>query len=146
VLADNRRARFEYDVLERVEAGIALTGSEVKSIRAGKVSVKEAYAQFSGTELFLLQVHVAEYVQAHTRNHEPLRKRKLLLHRRELDRLRQAVTLDGLTLIPLCIYLKHGRVKVELGLCRGKKLHDKRATIKQREHRREVERAIREQG
>lgn len=144
VLTQNRRATFNYEVLERLEAGIALTGSEVKSIRDRRISLTEAYAQFRGPELFLHGAHVAEYVQAHRRNHEPLRPRKLLLHRRELDKLSAAVAQDGLALVPLSVYLKDGRIKVELGLCRGKKVHDKRASIKERETKREIDRAIRE--
>ena len=143
-LTVNRRATFNYEVLERLEAGIVLTGSEVKSIREGRVSLTEAYAQYRGHELFLFGAHVAEYVQAHRRNHEPLRPRKLLLHRRELERLFAAVQQDGLALVPLQIYLKDGRIKLELGLCRGKKVHDKRASIKDREQKREIDRAIRE--
>jgi SsrA-binding protein len=144
LLTKNRRALFNYHVLERFEAGISLLGSEVKSIRDGKVSLAEAYAQFAASELYLAGAHVAEYVQAHARNHDPMRKRKLLLHRRELDRLKEAVSHEGLTLVPLALYLKEGRVKVDLGLCRGKQVHDKRASLKEKEQKREVDRALRE--
>lgn len=144
MLAQNRRATFNYHVLERFEAGIMLQGSEVKSIREAKISLTESYAQFRGDELWLLGAHVAEYEQAHARNHDPLRPRKLLLHRRELDRLADAVQREGLTLVPLSVYLKEGRIKIELGLCRGKQVHDKRAAIKSREQKREIDRAIRE--
>ncbi len=143
-LAQNRRATFEFEILERLEAGLVLKGSEVKSLRDGKVSLAESYAQFEGDELFLLGAHVAEFPQAHKRNHEPLRPRKLLLHRRQLDRLHEAVQQAGMTLVVLQLYLKDGRVKAEVGLARGKKLHDKRASIKSREQEREVRRALRE--
>ncbi|MCA9708543.1 MAG: SsrA-binding protein SmpB [Myxococcales bacterium] len=143
-LAQNRRATFNYEILERYEAGIVLVGSEVKSIRDGKLSLTESYAQFQGDELYLLGSHVAEFPQAHRRNHEPLRPRKLLLHRRQLDKLHDEVQKAGLTVIPLSLYLKDGRIKVELGLGRGKKVHDKRASIKDRDQTREARRAMRE--
>lgn len=144
VLAQNRKALFDYHVLERLEAGISLLGSEVKSIREGKASLLESYAQFRRGELYLLGAHVAQYPMAHARNHDPVRPRKLLLHRRELDRLEDAVRREGYTLVPLSLYLKEGRIKIELGLCKGKQVHDKRASIKAREQKREIDRAIRE--
>lgn len=144
IFVQNRRATFEYEVLERYEAGIALLGSEVKSIRDGRCSLGEAYCQFQGDQLFLYQAHVGEYTQAHDRNHLPLRPRKLLMHRRELDHLAEAVAQAGLTLIPLALVARDGRIKLELALCRGKKTYDKRATIKEREQKREVDRALRE--
>jgi SsrA-binding protein len=144
VLAQNRRALFNYHVVERFEAGVVLMGSEVKSIRDGKISLAESFAGFTGDELYLLQAHVAEYEQAHGRNHDPLRRRKLLLHRRELDRLQDAVSREGLTLVPLTVYLKEGRIKIEVGLCRGKQAHDKRQSIKERDHKREMQRAVSE--
>lgn len=144
VFVQNRRATFEYEILERLEAGLALTGSEVKSIRDGRCSLGEAYCQFKGDELFLYQAHVGEYTQAHDRNHLPLRARKLLLHRRELDHLTEAVGQAGLTLIPLALIGRSGRIKLEMALCRGKKTYDKRSTIKEREQKREIDRAIRE--
>jgi SsrA-binding protein len=143
VIAANRRAHFNYEVLERFEAGITLAGSEVKSIRDGKISLAESFAQFVGNELFLVGAHIAEYPQAHERNHDPLRRRKLLLHRRELDQLERAVSRQGLTLVPLAMYLKSGKIKLELGLCRGKQAHDKRATLKKREQQREIDRELR---
>ena len=146
IFVQNRRATFEYEVLERLEAGISLVGSEVKSIRDGRVSLGEAYCQFQGPELFLYQAHVGEYTQAHDRNHLPLRPRKLLMHRRELDHLGEAVQQAGLTLIPLALIARSGRIKLELALCRGKKTFDKRATIKEREQKREIDRAIRERS
>jgi SsrA-binding protein len=145
-LAQNRRATFEFEILERIEAGLVLKGSEVKSMRDGKLSLAESWAQFEGEELFLLGAHVAEFPQAHRRNHEPLRPRKLLMHRRQLDRLHEAVQQAGMTLVVLQIYLKDGRIKAEVGLARGKKIHDKRASIKDREQQREVRRALREHG
>jgi SsrA-binding protein len=144
LLEDNRKARFDFEILEELEAGIMLHGSEVKSIRDHRVSLKEAFCQFRGAELFLLQAHVAEFTQAHARNHPPLRPRKLLLHRRELDKFRDAVQQQGLTIVPLAMYLKGRHIKVLIGLARGKKVHDKRASIKEREQKREMDRAIRE--
>ena len=144
LLEDNRKARHDYEILEELEAGVVLVGSEVKSIRDHRVSLKEAFCQFRGDELFLLQAHIAEFTQAHARNHPPLRARKLLLHRRELDHLREAVKHQGLTIVPLAMYLKERRIKVLIGLARGKKVHDKRASIKEREQKLEMQRAKRE--
>lgn len=143
-LCVNRRASFDYEILERYEAGIMLLGSEVKSVRDGRVSLTESWAQIERGEAWLVGAHIAEYVLAHRRNHEPLRRRKLLLHRREIDKLFDAVKRQGLTLIPLRVYLKGRNVKLELGLCRGKQAHDKREKVKEREHKREVDRALRE--
>lgn len=143
----NRRAIFEYEVLERHEAGLELMGSEVKSIRDGKCSLAEAFCQFNGAgELFLIQAHVGEYPLAHSRNHVPLRQRKVLMHRRELDHLAEMVTQAGLTLIPFDLHSRKGKIKLALALCRGKKTYDKRATIKEREQKREIDRAIRERS
>lgn len=144
LLEDNRKARHEFEILEELEAGIMLHGSEVKSIREHKVSLKEAFCQFRSDELFLLQAHIAEFTQAHARNHPPLRARKLLLHRKQLDHLHDAVQQQGLTIIPLALYLKDHRIKLLIGLARGKKIHDKRAAIKDREQQREMQRAVRE--
>lgn len=144
VLEENRKATHDYEILEELEAGVALQGSEVKSIRDGRISLKEAYCQFRGDELFLLQAHIAEFPQAHARNHPPLRARKLLLHRRELDKLHDAVKTQGLTIVPLVVYLKSRRIKILIGLGRGKKVHDKRAAIKERDQKREMQRALRE--
>jgi SsrA-binding protein len=143
-LSVNRRATHDYHVLERHEAGVAFTGSEVKSIRDGKITLSEAYAQFEKNELWLIGAHISEYVLAHRRNHEPMRKRKLLMKRRELDKLADSVNKDGLTLIPLKVYTRGRNIKVEIGLCKGKQVHDKRASIKEREHKREMDRAMRE--
>lgn len=145
LFAQNRRATFEYEVLERHEAGLELMGSEVKSIRDGKVSLAEAFCQFNGSgELFLVQSHIGEYPLAHARNHVPLRQRKVLMHRRELEHLAELVAHQGLTLIPLDLHSRKGKIKLALALCRGKKTYDKRATIKEREQKREIDRAIRE--
>lgn len=143
IIAKNKKAFFDYMVEERFEAGISLVGSEVKSIRAGHVSLGESYAKFPddcNTELFLLNAHIAEYAWANRNNHDPLRPRRLLLHRRELVKLSQAVVRQGLTLIPLSMYFKNGKIKLELGLCRGKKNYDKRETLKARTAQRDVER------
>lgn len=143
IVAKNRRAYFDYMVEEKFEAGICLQGSEVKSIRAGHVSIGESYAKFSEArepELFLLNAHIAEYAWANRNNHEPLRARKLLLHKRELAKLSQVLDRQGLTLIPLSVYFKCGRIKVELGLCRGKKNYDKRESMKARTAQRDMER------
>jgi SsrA-binding protein len=140
VITVNRQAYHEYFVEETVEAGIALTGTEVKSIRAGHVNLRGAYARIKGDEVWLEGAHIAEYEQGTYMNHDPLRTRKLLLHRREIERLEMRVNAKGLTLVPLKLYFKGNRAKVELGLCRGKKLYDKRETIKERETQRELAR------
>ncbi len=143
-LAVNRRAYHDYSIEEKVEAGSALTGTEIKSIRAGKASIREGYARIVAGEAWLLGVHIAPYDHGNRWNHEPERDRKLLLHRDEIVRLGSKVQTKGLTLIPLRLYLKHGRAKVELGLARGKKLYDKREAIADRDARRDLERAVRE--
>lgn len=143
LLVKNRKALHDYEILERFEGGLVLMGSEVKSIRDGKISLAEAYAQFIKGELFLLGAHVAEYPMAHARNHDPVRPRKVLLHRRQLDRLADDVARGGLALVPLSLYLKDGRIKLELGVGRGKKQQDKRAALKEREQKREMDRALR---
>src|SRR5713101_4801446 len=137
-IAVNRRARHDYFIEESIEAGLVLTGSEVKSLRAGKAQLKDSYARIDKGEMWLFNAHVSEYNPAAQFGHEPTRSRKLLLHRREIERLIGKVKERGLTLIPLRLYFKKGRAKVELGLARGKKLYDKRASIKERESRREV--------
>jgi len=139
----NRRARHDYFIEESLEAGVVLTGSEVKSLRAGKAQLKDSYAQLKHGEMWLVNAHISEYSPSAQFGHEPVRSRKLLLHRREIDRLTGKVKEQGLTLIPLRLYFKHGRAKVELGVARGKKLYDKRASIKEREVRREMDRARR---
>lgn len=145
-LAENRRARHEYHFVAEYEAGISLLGSEVKSIRDRKISLAEAFCQFRGDELFLMQAHVAEYTNAHARNHEPLRPRKLLLRRKELEVIRDQVRKEGLTVVPTRVYLKDRRIKLGLAVARGKKLYDKRAAIRARDEKREMDRARRERG
>lgn len=140
-IASNRRARFDYLIEDTVEAGIVLTGAEVKSLRAGHVSLNEAYARVSGGEVWLEGMHIARYEQSKERLDER-RPRKLLLHRREIDRLLGKTAEQGLTLVPIRIYLAHGLAKVELGLGKGKRRHEKRASIAEREANREMERNL----
>jgi len=143
-IADNRRARFDYHVEKKIEAGIVLLGSEVKSCREGKVQLVDSFASFERDELFLVKAHIAEYKQGGPfYNHEPTRKRKLLLHRREITVLKAATEQEGLTLVPLKIYFSKGKAKVELGLAKGKNKGDKRDTSKEREGKRQVDRAMR---
>jgi SsrA-binding protein len=139
----NKRATFEYFVLEKFEAGIALRGTEVKSIREGSVNLAESYAKVQGGELYLVNCHIPEYKAGSWSNHDPMRPRKLLLHRRELDRLAGKIELKGLTIVPLRLYFNaRGYAKVEIGVCKGKKLHDKRADLKRREADREIRRQM----
>ena len=140
VLAQNRKANFSYFIEETFEAGIALTGTEVKSIRHGKANLKESYAQIHNGEIFLHGCHISPYVQGNIHNVDPLRVRKLLMHKREINRLLGKIKEKGLTLVPLKLYLKDGRVKLELGLARGKKLYDKRET----EAKRDADRRMRQ--
>lgn len=143
VVATNRRASHEYFLLERIEAGIALQGSEIKSIRAGQISLAEAYVRVDGREAWLMEAHIAPYEQASHYNHEPRRPRKLLLHRSEIRKLWNEVRQKGVTIIPLRVYLKEGRAKVEIAVAKGKKLYDKRAAIAKRDVQRELERQVR---
>jgi SsrA-binding protein len=145
-VAVNRKASHDYDILERVEAGLVLTGSEIKSIRDGRVSVREAYARPEGGELWLCNAHIAAYPAAHRFNHEPTRRRKLLLHKGEMRELGRAVEEQGLTLVPLRLYLKRGMAKVELGLVRGRRRYDKRQAIARRDAERQMARALRHRG
>ena len=147
VIADNRKARFNYQIGEVFEAGIALTGTEVKSLRVGKASIGESYADARGGELWLVNANIAEYLQAGRFNHAPKRPRRLLLHRRQINKLRGAVEREGMTLVPLKLYFNEkGRAKIELALARGKKLHDKRETEKKRSWERERGRLLRAKG
>lgn len=147
VVAENRRARFDYFVEDRFETGIALTGTEVKSLRSGEGSIAESYATVEGEELWLINSHIPEYSHGNRMNHEPRRPRKLLLKKREIDKLNGAVTRQGLTLVPLSVYFNsRGRAKVELALARGKRVHDKRETIKERDWKREQQRLLRHRG
>ena len=144
LVAENRKARFNYEIEEKLEAGLALTGSEVKSLRSGKANIGDAYAAEEGGELFLINAHISEYAQAGRANHEPKRPRKLLLHRREIDRLIGAIQRQGMTVVPLKLYFnRRGIAKLELGLAKGKKLHDKRETLKKREAKRSIQRTLR---
>ncbi len=147
VVADNRKARFNYEILDTIEAGIALTGTEVKSLRHGKATLGESYAGPTGDEIFLINAHSPDYLQANRVIHEARRPRRLLLHRRQINKLIGATQREGMTLIPLKIYFnEQGRAKVSLGLGRGKKLHDKRETEKERTWNRDKARLLRERG
>ncbi|HXG76609.1 MAG TPA: SsrA-binding protein SmpB [Gaiellaceae bacterium] len=141
-IAENRRARHDYELLERVEAGLVLTGSEVKSVRAGKVQLGQAYADLRGGEAWLVGASIAEWPGGGAFGHAPDRDRKLLLHRRELDSLAGKVRQKGLTLVPLRLYLKDGKVKVELALARGRERADKRRALAERDAQRQIERAL----
>ncbi len=141
-LATNRQAFHNYFIGDRFDAGLVLRGTEVKSLRAGKANLKDAFARLQGKEIFLHNCHISPYSHGTDANHEPLRTRKLLLHRREIDRLGQKLATGGQTLIPLRLYLAQGRVKVELALAKGKKLWDKRSAIREREQKKEARAAV----
>jgi len=143
VIAQNRKARHEYEVLDTLECGIVLVGSEVKSLREGKISLEEAYARVKGREVWLLNCDIPEYTFANRLNHDPKRPRKLLLHRREINKFAAQAYEKTLTLVPLKLYFKQGRAKVLLGLCRGRKLYDKREKLKEKSMKRDLERAMR---
>ena len=142
IIATNRKARHEYHILEKYEGGIVLHGSEVKAIREGKANIKEAYVRFIENELFVIGMHIGKYSNAGYSTHTPVRNRKLLLHRRELSKMRKMVDEKGKTLIPLSIYFKEGNVKVEFGLAQGKKIWDKRKTKMDKDMNRQVDRAL----
>ena len=147
VVADNRKARFNYFIDETLEAGVALTGTEVKSLRQGKATIGESYADSRGGEIWLINANIPEYLQANRFNHAPKRPRKLLLHRRQIAKLIGAVEREGMTLVPLKLYFNEkGRAKIELALARGKKLYDKRETDKKRSWERERGRLLRQKG
>ena len=147
VVADNRKARFNYEIGESFEAGIVLTGSEVKSLRAGKATIAESYADAKNGEIWLINANIPEYQQAGRANHAPKRPRKLLLHEREINKLAGAVDREGMTVVPLKLYFnERGRAKVEIALAKGKKLHDKRETLKKRSWERERGRLLRQKG
>ena len=141
IVAENRKARHDYLILEQFEAGMVLTGTEVQSMRLGKVNLKDAYAKIKDGEIFLYQVHIGPYPFAYYNNHEPLRTRKLLLHRREINRLFAKANEQGHTLVPLRIYFKKGKAKVVIAIAKGKRAYDKRESIRKREHDREMDRA-----
>jgi SsrA-binding protein len=143
IIASNRRARHDYTIEDTVEAGLVLTGTEVKSLRAGRATLADGFGQITDGEAWLHGVHIPEYTQGTWTNHEPRRIRKLLLHRREIDKLASSVNERGLTLIPLSLYFSDGKVKIELGLARGKRTYDKRQDLAKRDAAREVERALR---
>lgn len=145
-MARNREAYHEYFVEEEMEAGIALTGTEVKSIRAGTLNLKDAWCGIKDGELLLNQMHISPYDHGNVFNRDPMRTRKLLMHKREIMRLLGKVKQDGYAIIPLSVYLKHGRVKVKLGLCRGKKLYDKRQAAAERDAKRQIERTMKERN
>lgn len=142
ILSDNRQAGHNYHLSERIEAGIALHGTEVKAARTGKIQLKDAYADIVGNEAWLLNAHISQYSHGNRENHDPVRRRKLLLHRKEIEKLAAKVLDKGLTLIPTKLYLKNGRVKCELAVARGKKLHDKREAAREREANDEARRAV----
>ncbi len=139
----NRQARFNYEILDTYEAGISLTGSEVKSLRAGNVQLTDAYAIVKDGEAFLVGMHIAPYAFARGGGHDPDRTRRLLLHRREIDRIGDRLGRERLTMVPLSLYFKNGKVKVELGIGKGKTKYDKRETIKKRDQKREIDKALR---
>lgn len=146
VVATNRKARHTYFVLDTYEAGISLRGTEIKSIRAGQISISQAYVSIDGDEAYLVNAHIAPYDQASRFNHDPLRTRKLLLHRSEIRRIGEDVRQKGVTVIPLRIYLKDGLAKAEIATAKGKKLHDKRSDIAKRDAQREIDREIKVRG
>jgi SsrA-binding protein len=144
LIAENRRARHDYHLLERLEAGLTLTGTEVKSLRAGQATLQRAFADIRDGEVWLVGAHIPEYAQGNVANHDPDRDRKLLLHRREIDSLLGKVREKGLTLVPTKLYFKHGRVKVEIAVARGKEQRDKRRDLAERDARRQIDRAMKE--
>lgn len=146
IVATNRKAKHEYFILEIYEAGLVLKGSEIKSIRAGQVSLAQAYVSIDGNEAWLVNSHIAPYDEASRNNHDPLRTRKLLLHRKEIHKLADKVRQKGGTIIPLRIYLKDGKAKIEIALAKGKKHYDKRADIAKRDAQREMDRRYKQRG
>jgi SsrA-binding protein len=142
VVASNRKAYHDFEIMDSYEAGVVLMGSEIKSIRAGKANLREGFVQPRGDELWLMNVHIATYEQAGPFGHEPLRPRKLLMHRKEINKLMSRVQEKGLTLVPTQLYLSHGLAKVEIALARGKKNYDKRESLKERDSKRQIERSL----
>lgn len=143
MIANNRQARFEYEVLEHVECGIVLLGSEVKSVRNGRVAIDQAYGRVDGGEVWLVGCDIQEYTFANAQNHDPRRRRKLLMHRREIKQFASQAYEKNLTLVPLKMYFKEGKAKVLLGLCKGKKTYDKRESLKKKDMQRDIDRALR---
>lgn len=146
VIATNRRARHDYEIISEFEAGLVLTGSEVKSLRAGKANLKDSFGHLRDGEIWLVGAYIAPYSYAREGGHEPERSRKLLLHRHEIDRITGSLAEKGLTLVPMRLYFKDGKAKIQMGLGRGKRTIDKRADIRKREHEREMQRARRRRG
>ncbi|MBM6754047.1 SsrA-binding protein SmpB [Lactobacillus alvi] len=142
LVAQNKKARHDYAVTDTYEAGLVLTGTEIKSVRERRVQLKDGYAQFHNGELWLMNVHITEYSNGNVFNHDPLRNRKLLLHKKELKKLREALSIKGVTIVPLKMYLKHGFAKVLIGVAKGKHEYDKRNNIKRREQERQIERVM----
>ncbi len=140
LIAKNRKAWHDFEVVEKIEAGLVLQGTEVKSLRAGQVSFTDSYARMKKDEVWLVELHIAPYMAGSINNHEPKRPRKLLLHKREIAKLRVKMETDNMTLVPLEIYFRRGFAKVELGVCKGKKLHDKREALKKKSDRRDMDR------
>ncbi|MFZ3131545.1 MAG: SsrA-binding protein SmpB [Desulfosporosinus sp.] len=146
IVAENRKAFHDYFIEDRVEAGIILTGTEIKSIRNGKINLKDSYARINNGEVWVFQMHISPFEQGNRYNHDPLRPRKLLLHRSEINKLVGKIQLQGLTLLPIKIYLKNGMAKVELAVGQGKKNYDKRQALAEREGKRDIERALRDRN
>lgn len=144
VLAKNRKARFDYEIEDTIEAGMVLVGSEVKSIRDGGASIAESYIRFEGDDLVLVNAHVAKYEKANMQNHDPTRMRILLLHKRQLDKLHDQISQDGYTAVPLSLYTKNGLIKCEVAICKAKKKYDKRQTIKDRDWKRDQARLLKD--
>lgn len=143
-VSDNRRARYDFDILDRLEAGVTLTGTEIKSVRAGKVNIRDAYAQVKDGQIWLHNMHIAQWMSAGPWNHEPGRSRRLLMHRSEIDKLGREANAKGLTIVPLRMYIKGHFAKVEVALAKGRRRYDKRKVIQQRETDREIARAMRQ--
>ena len=146
IVANNKKAYHEYFVLEKFEAGIELVGTEVKSIRAGRINLIESWCMIKNGEIFVNGMHISPYEQGNIFNKDPFRVRKLLMHRKEIDRLFGKIKQDGLTLIPTSVYFKNSKVKVEVGLCKGKNLHDKRETLAKKQAARDIDRALKERS
>lgn len=144
IVARNRKARHNYEIIDILEAGLVLIGSEIKSIRAGKVNIAEGFVQYRDGEMWLMNVHISPYDQASYFGHEPLRPRKLLMHKKEIAQWVSEVQEKRLTIVPLQLYLKRGRAKLEIGLARGKKLYDKRASLREKDTKRQIERALKD--
>ncbi|MFC1905881.1 SsrA-binding protein SmpB [Chloroflexota bacterium] len=146
LISHNRKANHDYLILETIEAGLVLTGTEIKSIRAGKINIRDAYARPDGKEMWLLNAHISQYDKGNRHNHDPMRPRKLLLHKRQIRHLTSKVMEKGLTLVPLKLYIKDGVAKIEVGLAKGKKLYDKRQTISKRDSDRDLARSLKRPG